>query len=312
MGDGNLLAEWDGTDFTPDALDIKAPLVIKCLGKMGTDVLIGTIVDANITKTEVFRWNTWSVSFSNSDTIEEVGVNAFIPADNFVFVSAGSSGNIYVYDGQSLELYKKVQGTYSPTATCTIHPDAVANLDGQVLFGVSNVTGNPCLQGVYRIGRNSRNYNWIMDLAYPISERSGGNLVVSGIEIGSIVTINQKIMVAWKNGSTKGVDLLSTDRLDGAYFETRVLTPDRLSQSMWQDISLTYSDLPTNTGLTISFDKNYTGSYTTPTSSQTIDTDRKIISLEEGIEAVALQLKVAFTCSGTSTPSLEGLYVSVQ
>ena len=33
IGDGNLLAQVDVTDFTADALDIKTPLVIQSLGK---------------------------------------------------------------------------------------------------------------------------------------------------------------------------------------------------------------------------------------------------------------------------------------
>lgn len=308
IGDGYNLAEWDGTSFTGDALDINNPFVIKCLGKMGTDVLIGTVVDSNIAKTEIIRWNTWSVSFTTSDSIEEVGINAFLPADNYVYVSTGESGNIYAYDGVKLELYKRVQGEYSSTARATVHPDAVTNLNGNVLFGVSNVTGNPCLQGVYRIGRHSRNYNWIMDLPYPISERSGSDFVMSSIEIGSIVTYAQKIYVSWKNGSTCGVDVLDMSlKLNGAYFETRIMRPDRLNLSNFSEFILAYNSLPTSTALTFYYDKNYTGSYTLPTSSQTIDTDRKLISIEEGIEATALQSKVVFTCSSNSTPSLEAL-----
>jgi len=308
IGDGYYVAEWDGTTFTADALDITASLVIKSLGKMGTDVLIGTTVDDNVAKTELLRWNTWSVSFTNSDSIDETGINAFLPADNFVYVSAGTAGNIYVYDGSTLELYKKIQGSYSPTATATIHPDATATLDGQVLFGVSNSTGNPCLQGVYRLGRHSRNYNWIMDLPYPISERSTGDLVTNGIEIGSIITIGQKILVSWKNSSTYGVDLLDdSNRLSGAYFETRVMRPNRDTLSTFSRFVMAYNELPTSTALTFSYDKNYTGSYTAPTSSQIIDTDRKIITLEEGIGATALQIKVVFTTNSNDTPSLESL-----
>jgi hypothetical protein len=311
IGDGYNLAEWDGSAFTASALDLPTSLVIKCLGTLpvGTDVLIGTEGN-DVTKTAIFRWNTWSVSFTSSDMIEETGINAFLKADNFVYVSAGEYGNIYVYDGSQLELYKKVQGTYSPAAKATVHPDAVANLDGQVLFGVSNSTGNPCLQGVYRIGRHSRNYNWIVDLAYPISERATGAFVLSSIEIGSIIVLGQKILVSWKNGSTYGVDLLDTsNRCDGAYFETRVIRADRLVHSTFSEFVMAYNSLPASTALTLTYDKNYAGSYTTPTSSQVTDIDRKTISLEEGIEATALQLKVLFTCSTSSTPSLEMLAI---
>ena len=314
IGDANYLALWDGSVFTADALDIKTPLRIKSLGKIVTDVLLGTYVDDNINKTEILRWNTWSVSFTTLDPIEEVGINAFIPADNFVFVSAGKKGNIYYYDGSQLELFKKIPAVYAITDGVMIHPDAVANVGGnQILFGVSNVSGNPAPQGVYRIGRHSRNYDWIMDLAYPISERSAGALVLTGIEIGAIDVIDDQIIVSWKNGATYGVDLLdASNKLDGAYIESRVMRPDRLVLGMFRNLIMSYNDLPTLTDLTLTFDKNYAGSYTTPTSSQVTDVDRKFITLEEGIEAVALQLKVEFTTNGNDTPSLESIDILLE
>lgn len=310
IGDGNFVSVWDGSSFTANGLDLTDNLVIKSLGKLGTDLLIGTTVNDVISKTEILRWNTWSVSFTSSDSIEETSINAFLPADNYVYVSAGRSGNIYVYDGVKLELFKKIIGDYSPTKTATVHPDAVSNLNGQVLFGVSNVSGNPCLQGVYRFGRHSRNYNWILDLPYPISERTAGSFVTSGIEIGSVVTIGQKILVSWKNGSSYGVDILDdTEKLSGAYFETRIMRPNRYSLSTYKQMMISYSSLPTDTNITMSYDKNYTGTYTTPTSTHVIDTERKIISLEEGIEASSLQLKFVFTCNGNDTPSMEGALI---
>jgi hypothetical protein len=87
------------------------------------------------------------------------------------------------------------------------------------------------------------------------------------------------------------------------------MRPDRLASSMFSKFLMAYNSLPASTALTITYDKNYTGSYSTPTSSQVIDTDKKLISLEEGIEATALQLKVLFTCSSDSTPSLESLNI---
>lgn len=315
IGDGNLVAEWDGTAFTADALDLVDNLRITCLGKLPatTDLLIGTKVTDNISRSEVLRWNTWSVSFTTSDPIDEVGVNAFIPADNFVYVSAGKQGNIYMYDGVQMEIYKKVIGDWSPSNTAIVHPNASCSFNGQALFGMSNVANNPCLQGVYRLGRHSRNYPYILDLAYPISERSGGALVTTGIEIGAIAVVGQEIAVSWKNGSTYGVDRLDTsNKLDGAYFEARVMRPDRMLKSTYTRFDMAYNSLPSNTALTLSFDSNYAGSYSAPTSSQVTDTDRKIIYLEEGFESSALQLKCAFTCNSNDTPSLEQIDIHLR
>src|SRR3990167_9486053 len=179
IGDASYIAQVDGNTFTADALDIATPLRTKSLGILGTDLLIGTYVANTVTRTQIIRWNGWSVSFTNSDEIPEVGINAFIPADNFVLVQAGLAGNIYYYDGEKLELYKTIPGTYSPTAYGEVYPYSVANMNGQMLFGFSNGSGNPANEGVYRIARSTRDHPWVLDFPYPISERSGGALVMS-------------------------------------------------------------------------------------------------------------------------------------
>lgn len=137
IGDGCYLAQVDTGVFTGDALDIKTPLRIKCLGKIGTDVLMGTYVDDNVNKSLIIRWDTYSVSFNSQDEIEEVGINAFIPGDNVVYVQAGLIGNIYVYNGEQLVIYKKIPGEYSSSEYGRVHPNATANFNGKMLIGFS-------------------------------------------------------------------------------------------------------------------------------------------------------------------------------
>lgn len=304
IGDGNLLAQVDAGTFTASALDIKSPLIIKSLGKIGTDVLLGTYVADTVTKTQIIRWNTWSVSYTNSDEIDEVGINAFLPGDNVVFVHAGTAGNIYTYNGETLDLYKKIPGDYSPTATSTVHPNSVANMANEILFGVSNVSGNPSDQGVYRLGRHSRNYPYIMDMPYPISERSAGAFVLTGIEVGAILVVGSNLYVAWKNSSTYGVDKLDySNKLSGAYLETRVMSVEREKLTTFQKFLVAYSSLPANTAVDILYDRNYAGSYTTTT--EVTDTQRNIIQAEEGVEASTLQLKLLITASSNTAPEIE-------
>lgn len=99
IGDRYVVAQVDAGTFSADAVDLpdlSSTLRVKCLGKMGTDLLIGTYVNSNVVETEIFRWNTWSVSFTNSDTIPEVGINSFLEIDNAVIVNAGTKGNMYI------------------------------------------------------------------------------------------------------------------------------------------------------------------------------------------------------------------------
>ena len=305
IGDGNRVAQVDGTTFTANALDIKTPLRIKALGGIGTDLLIGTYVADTVTSTEIIRWNTWSVSFTNSDTIPEIGINAFLPADNMVLVQAGNKGNIYFYNGEKLELYKKIPGTYSSTAYGEVYPNSVANKEGQILFGFSNGSGNPADELVYRIARHDRDYPYIMDAPYPISERSGSDFVLTGLEIGAILVVGSDIYVAWKNGATFGVDKSdASTKLDGAYFETRITIVNREEQANFSDALIAYASKPASTDIDFYLDKNYAG-YGSALS-KVDDTQRYIVrTKDEGTEFSTLQLKVKITTSVNNAPQIE-------
>lgn len=310
IGDGKYVAQVDGSTFTANALDIKAPLRVKSLGKMNVDLLIGTWVADTITHTELIRWNTYSVSYTSSDTIPETGINAFIPADNTVLVQAGLGGNIYSYDGANLNLYKTIPGEYSPTKYGEVHPSSVANLNGQILMGFSNGSGNPADEGVYRMARHDVKYPTILDFPYPISERSGGVLVTSGIEIGAITVSGFNLYVAWKNSTTYGVDKLDyTTKFDLAYFETRIMALAREQLSTMSVFNLNYYQVPTNCNITLAYDKNYAG-YVAMTAIN--DTQRLTISSKENVEASTLSVKGTFTTSSNDGPSIESGFIRLE
>ena len=308
IGDGNLIAQVGDTGiFTADALDINEPLRVKCLGQMGVDLLVGTWVANNITKTQIYRWNTYSDSWTVSDTIDEVGINAFLEADNYQYVSCGLAGNIYQFDGEKLWLYKKIPGDYSSTKQSIVNPNAVANIEGQILFGVSNVNGNPCDQGVYRIGRNSMTYPYILDFPYPVSQRNSGALVLTNVEVGAVLVAGSDVLVSWKDSTGSpayGVDKIDwSNKLDGAFFESRII---RVSRDIFNNFSkfiVAYALLPASTAIAIAYNKNY-GSYVDTT--EVVDTDKNIIiSDSEGVEATTLQLRVTATVNGNDAPEVE-------
>lgn len=304
IGDGNYVAQVDAGSFTANALDIKTPLRVKSLGKIASDLLVGTWVSDTITKTELIRWNTYSVSFTTSDEIPETGINSFIPSDNFVLINAGLAGNLYTYDGSTTELYKTIPGDYSPSKYGYVHPSSVGNLNGQLLFGMSNGTGNPCDLGVYRLARHDRKYPFILDFPYPISERSGDALVTTGIEIGGIAVSGFNVYVAWKNGTTYGVDKLDySNKLSGAYFETRLMSLYREQLYTMDNFVMHYYQIPTNCAINLSYDKNFAGYVNM---SETQDTMRNTLNSEEGVEASVLSVKCTFTASSNDAPSIEG------
>lgn len=314
IGDGNLVAQVDAGVFSADALDLpfQSETQIKCLGKLSTDLLIGTYVNSNIVSTELYRWNTWSVSFSNTDPVPEVGINSFIPIDNGVIVNAGTKGNLYIYNGENLEPYKQIKGTWNnSTNKATVHPNAGLNFHGLPIFGLSTSSGTPANMGIYSLGRANRNYPIVLNGEHGISS---GNL--SNIEIGCIVGVGDIYLVTWKDtttGTVYGVDKLDLSlKYSGAYIVTRATIVDRYALLNYGSVEIGYRSLPENTTFTVSRKVN-SGSFDAFSVGEgTDDTMRKIFSTDIDIgDATVLQIKIAPTVSGNTAPELEEFQVRV-
>ena len=197
VGDGKDLAQVDAGVYSASALDIKTPLRIKSLGKILTDILLGTFVNVYKVATEILRWNTWSRSYSVSDEIPETGINCFLKTDNFSLVNAGLKGNFYLYNGSQLENYKRIPGDWTGSKTAYIHPNASVNMFGLPLFGLSNVSGNPAKQGIYSLGGYDRNYPKVLNLEWLISTGR-----YAGVDIGAVELVGTTLLVAWKDSDT--------------------------------------------------------------------------------------------------------------
>lgn len=310
IGDKNYVAQVDAGTFSANALDIKTPLRISALGRLDTDLLIGTYVSDNVNKTEIFRWNTWSVSFSVADDIPEVGVNAFLEADNAVFVSAGQKGNIYQYNGADLTLYKQIKGTWTSTNKAKINPDAVLNHNGMPLFGLSQITGTGVSLGVYSLAQTNRNYPFVFNLEHVIST---GNL--TNIQIGSICALGaDQFLVSWvdtNDGTTYGVDVLNLSTKATAYFVTRNLIIDRAVYSNYGFVYVPYRSLPTDTEINIYTSTQHAAFSETEDTSR-VDTDRLMVVSDSHIgQATVVKVKIELSPNSNDAPEVEMALIDI-
>lgn len=308
IGDGNQVAEVsDAGVFTANVLDINTPLRIKTLYAYDTDLLIGTFIANTVNRSEIFRWDTVSPSWNTSDVINEAGINAFIPDDNYLYVSAGQAGNLYYYDGSRLVPFKRIPGEYSSTKYNTVHPGSVANFMGRPIFGLSNGSGNPAKEGVYSLGSYSRDYPKVLSLDWVISEA-----VTSGIEIGAVLVAGFDIFVAWKNGSSYGVDKIDyTAKYASAYVETMMLLQSKRDMAkVMAQVSAFYNSLPASTGVTFSYSVN--GAAYVAMTPVTNSLANEVISELSVSDIGSLQIKMAFTVSSNDSPAIEAIGVDFQ
>lgn len=303
IGDGNQVAEVsDAGSFSANVLDINTPLRIKTMIPYDLDLLIGTYTADTVNRTEIIRWDTVSPSWNTSDPIEEVGINAFIRDDNYVYANAGRAGNLYYYDGARLMPFKKIPGSYSSTAYGVVHPGSTANYQGVPIFGFSNGTGNPAKQGVYSLGAYSRDYRKVLDLSWVISEN-----VVATIEIGAIIVSDFTMLVAWKNGSSFGVDAIDfTAKYTGAYVETMMLFQNARDQmKTLANVSAFYNSLPASTGITFSYSINGAAYVALTSVTNSLMNEIRAQLSVDGIGS--LQIKMAFTVSSNDAPTVEAI-----
>lgn len=313
IGDGNIVCSVDSagtfnSSGTGNSLDIKTPYVIKTMIDYELDLLIGTTVSTatTVNRADIIRWDCVSDSWNTLDPIEEVSINAFIRDDNYVYINAGRAGNLYFYNGEKLEPYKRIPGDYSSTSYGYIHPNATGNFKGIPIFGFSNGSGNPAPQGVYSFGSYSKDYEKIMDLSWVISPD-----VTSSIEIGALLVADFDLLVAWKSGSSYGVDKIDyTAKYASAYFETRMLFQDvRDVLKTLQEISAFYNSLPASTGITFSYSVN--GAAYVSMTSITDSVLARVKSTLTVSSVGSLQIKVAFTVSSNNAPTMEALGVEM-
>ena len=248
IGDNNYVHQYENW-LTLNALDIPQQHAIKTLGKMDIDLLIGTEVKNNVNSAMIYRWNTWSESWTIEDEIPEKGIHAFIPVDNFVYLVAGDRGNVYFYNGEQLQLFRRIGGEFNRTDKITVNPSATASLHGIPLIGVSNVSGNPMECGVYGMGTvNPQQFPRVFDLEYVLSKG------LSNITIGAVAVHNDDVLVSWKSGEEYGVDSFDGDNLySGAYIQTRVLYQDRNDRSVYRGARINYKEAFDNTPKVVTF-----------------------------------------------------------
>jgi hypothetical protein len=281
--------------------NIKDPERITTLFGFDIDALVGTKVEGrNLAR--VLRWDTASESWSAEDVVEENGVSAFIRDDNYVYVYTGEFGKLFFYNGEKLEPFTRIPGDWSPTQRAVIHQGAVATHLGVPVFGLSNLEGNPALQGVYSFGSYSKDYPKVLDLSFPIS--SGA---FDGVTVGAVLSVGADLYVAWKDANGAGVDKLDYDNKYGsAYIETMMLSApqERGILKTALEACAYYASLPASSGITFGYKKKYEADYATLTPV----TDAKVCAVKarESIPEVAnLQLKFGFTASGNDAPEVE-------
>jgi len=282
IGNDNDVALVDSSNtFTASALDLPVEMDVLALKDYGDDLLVAGKPGGYITDCKIFRWDTYSDSWTISDPIKEQNINTFIDADNVIYVQAGDEGNIYMYTGQELQLVNQIRDFDSTE----LNHQLSTNYKGRALIANGDT--------IYSLHSKTSTLSSVLCGEYTVSE--------SGAVITSIEAVGDDLLVAWGDGSTYGVDNVSTNRA------TAVITTPMFRRV--RTIEVGYQDLPTGTSIGISTKQDGASSYT----SQDVETDsedKRIVRLKNDLDIKRdCQAQITLNPSTTNTPIVDNIHI---
>lgn len=201
IADGDVLAMYDYEDaFAPGALRFPSGTRAKALLDRNDRVITGT--KDNPIGGHFITWDRLQDSWLAKKSAQGNGVNAMGFLESGIVAQVGVDGALKYWNFGDTVPLMTIPGTASA------YPGGVCEYETLTHFGMNGGTKN----GVYSIGRKNLNDPRALNLEYVPSH---GKL--TGTEIGALWTEGTDLYVAWKDGSTYGIDII--DHLNKATAE---------------------------------------------------------------------------------------------
>lgn len=209
IADGKNMAmfDYDGAN-NKTALTLEDGNKAKSLLDIGDAILIGT--QSEVKKANIFTWNRLSDSWDKKDSAQGEIVNGMEFLEGGVVAQVGNGGKIRFYNYSESTPFRVIPETE------WVYPNGVVQKNGIVYLGMNGGDKN----GVYSIGRIDKNDPIAVNLEYIPSAGQDS-------EIGAICTDGDNLFVAWKNGTSYGVDVIDMENKADATFESLIYDADR-------------------------------------------------------------------------------------
>lgn len=305
VGHGNKVATWDGAVWTLAALTLPAELNVRALTRTDQYVVIGAWRGTAVTDSEdgyIYIWDALSDTFNDSYPTEG-GLNAVDYYRNKMLSIHGNQGVIYtdtspfnkVHQIPKLELKKYVE----------VFPGAITSWKNLSYFGISNSNSTNVTRGVYAWGSKSSLFPEALNYCFTISTGNNG----STVQIGAVKGIGNDLYIAWKDGSSYGVDKIdetSSYATTGTY--ESLIEDNQVPGYQKEATSVIVSHLPlaANESIAINYRHDRQTSFQTGITNTTVDsTVTKLYGgITEGSRFQEFEWQTVLTGNGSTTPTV--------
>ncbi len=275
ISDGKYIASVNSSNtFAPNALDLPPQFFGSCITPDGfTNILIGTIIGANIQVCRGFLWDTYSDSFTLSDEVPETGINCFINCDDVIMAQCGTNGKLYQWTGQTFAVWDNE--LRAETTTLGHQLSTVFNSRPLIAVGTK----------IYSIYRRGAGMPRVL-----VQEYTATNTIYSIDVVGSTLLVSVSNGVN-KTGTNKATVTIDTPEIMGNF----------------NQLSVDYTSLPTGTSISLYTNTNGAG-FVAQTS--IIDTINKKVYFDGGLlDCAFIQGRVILNPSTTLSPVISNIEI---
>lgn len=211
IGNERYLAKFEaGSIYDPHRLTFPSGYRVRCLAYWREYLVIGCWKGTNITDFDdgrIFFWDGVSTTYNHSIPVPEGGVNSMFGTQDVLFMVAGYTGEILVYNGGGVatkfnKIPKLEYGKYVEIA-----PGSMDMWRSNIHMGINfNTDSSSVHKGVYSIGSANTAYPASLGLDFPTSL---GDQTSSNVKVGMVFPSGQSLYVGWQNGTSYGIDKIS-------------------------------------------------------------------------------------------------------
>jgi len=288
IGNGKDIAQLDDASvFSSSALDLPLEYNTSAVIPYGDDLLTLANPGNYISSAGIFRWNTYSDSWSIKDSIKETNAYAFLDADNYVHVIC-SNGNIYTYDGAKLHLISNIRNVKT-----TYGHQLTTNLEGKPLVANGG--------RIYSLFKKNKDMPLAFVGEYTCSQGETAT-------IHSIVANGSNLLVSWEV-TIDAVTTYGVDEISANYATAQIVTP-RFKQS--GIVKVFYDDL--NGGsIAIESKLDAEDTWTTHTEFDDSEDQRCVMNEDSILIESGAQARITLTPNPTAlttTPIIDKIVIS--
>lgn len=308
FANGRYLAEWDNTTFTYNKITLPIGWKIRSMVVVGEFLAMGGWQGSNVYDYErgfLWFWNGTDSGVSSFIEINEGAVNAMCVINNNLYFVAGSTGNLFHYNG-NITPVRQLSTLLLSDDYMEIFPGAMAGHRGDLYIGVAGKTDSADItQGVYSYGRSSKNYPRALNIPNLIS--SGTKTGVT-LKVGAIHPVGpNEFYIGWEDGtSTNGIDLISgttpyaTATWNSLWFDDG----EPNLQKEIERIKFTFKPLATDETIDFYYRIDRATSWTSLGTASTLASTEKTFAVTPMITFKELQLRADLKSAGSTNPEM--------